>query len=518
MTQGLYKGDLSLETLIAKISAELFRISPEQLDRAIDDNLQAILEVLDLDRNTLWLTDPLEKALLHLTNYSTRPEIGPPALPVLDSSAFPWIVQKILRGEEVHFSRLGDLPEEAETDKATMRRFSPDWSSLAIPLMDGQRVFGAIVFGRSVEHKWSESVIQQLRLVAYVFGGALLRRDSDQNLKRAIEQLQKLKEQLESENLYLRHEVKNLYSHHRIIGKSAAIREVLEKIDQVAGTNSTVLLLGETGTGKELVASVIHESSNRKNRAMVRVNCGAIPAALVESEMFGREKGAYTGALTKQIGRFELADGSTIFLDEISDLPLDVQVKLLRVLEEREIERLGNPKPVKIDVRVIAATNQELQKALSEKRFRDDLFYRLNVFPIQIPALRERIEDIPLLVWSFVNDLSRAMSKTIETISRTTMRALQNYHWPGNIRELRNIIERAMILSNGPTLHIEMPSQSSSDDTDRLTNIEALHFQRILSQTHWRIRGKDGAADVLGIKPTTLESRLKKLGIARPKN
>ncbi|HEY7476254.1 MAG TPA: sigma 54-interacting transcriptional regulator, partial [Vicinamibacterales bacterium] len=305
-----------------------------------------------------------------------------------------------------------------------------------------------------------------------------------------------------------------------IVGQSAAVTQVLEQIHQVAPRDSTVLLLGETGTGKELFASRIHELSARHGRAMVRVNCSAIPATLMESELFGREKGAFTGALARQIGRFELADQSTIFLDEIGDLPPEIQVKLLRVLEERQIERLGNPKGIHVDVRIVAATHRDLEKRIAEGTFREDLFYRLNVFPIQVPPLRERVEDIPLLVWRFVDEFAKAFGKRIEAIPRENMAALQRYSWPGNIRELRNVVERAMIVSNGSRLTIAVPSPTvaSTRRSDNLLEVEKAHIRGILEMTGWRIRGAGGAAERLGLKPTTLETRMAKLGLSRPRS
>jgi len=251
---------------------------------------------------------------------------------------------------------------------------------------------------------------------------------------------------------------------------------------------------------------------------MVRVNCAAIPAALIESELFGREKGAYTGALARQIGRFEMADGSTIFLDEISELPLESQAKLLRVLQEKEIERLGSPKRIQVNVRIIAATNRNLAKAVAEGRFREDLYYRLNVFPITAPPLRDRREDIPALVWSFVDEFSRAMGKTIEAITKSSLRALQHYSWPGNVRELRNVVERAMILASGPRLVIDLPGSiplPAPQPLATLAEVEREHIQRVLEFTHWRVRGAGGAAEILGLPPTTLESRMAKLGLHR---
>jgi transcriptional regulator with GAF, ATPase, and Fis domain len=297
------------------------------------------------------------------------------------------------------------------------------------------------------------------------------------------------------------------------------VRRVLAQIEQVAATNSTVLLLGETGAGKELFATQIHQLSARRARAMVRVNCSAIPATLMESELFGREKGAFTGALARQIGRFELADHSTIFLDEIGDLPLDIQVKLLRVLEERQIERLGSPKPIGVDTRIVAATHRNLAQRIAEGAFREDLYYRLNVFPIEVPPLRERGEDIPLLVWRFVEEFSKAFGKPIDAISPDNMAALQHYGWPGNIRELRNVVERAVILAAGPRLTIPVPPRTSMPAerrSEKLVDVQTQHIRRVLESVGWRIRGLGGAADRLGLQPTTLETRMAKLGLRRP--
>ena len=303
-----------------------------------------------------------------------------------------------------------------------------------------------------------------------------------------------------------------------IVGRSAAIQRVLEQARQVAATDSTVLLLGETGTGKELIATQIHEQSSRRRRVMVRINCAAIPSTLIESELFGREKGAFTGALARQIGRFELADHSTIFLDEIGDLPPDTQVKLLRVLEERQIERLGSPKAVGVDVRIIAATHRNLEQRITEDAFRQDLYYRLNVFPIEVPPLRDRTEDIPLLVWRFIDEFSRSFGKRVDAISRDNMEALQRYPWPGNIRELRNVVERAMIVAvgNNPTIPIPAQPPSSLRRSVKLVDVEKEHVLRVVEGCRWRIRGVDGAAERLGLRPTTLETRMTKLGIKRP--
>ena len=335
---------------------------------------------------------------------------------------------------------------------------------------------------------------------------------------RAENALKELRDQLQDQNVYLRQEVKQLAGHSRIVGQSGSLQHVLRQAEQVAPTNSTVLLLGETGTGKELIATTIHEQSPRRDKAMVCVNCAAIPSALLESELFGREKGAYTGALSRQAGRFELANGSTLFLDEIGDLPAELQAKLLRVLQEKQIERLGSPKSIPIDVRVITATNRNLEKAVREGRFREDLYYRLNVFPITIPPLRDRREDIPLLVSAFVNEFGTAFGKNIASIAKESMEALQRYSWPGNVRELRNVIERAMIVASGTRLWIDSPEKTASVAPASLAmkDAEREHVLRVLDLTGWRIRGTNGAAETLKLKPTTLESLMARLGIQRP--
>jgi transcriptional regulator with GAF, ATPase, and Fis domain len=304
-----------------------------------------------------------------------------------------------------------------------------------------------------------------------------------------------------------------------IVGQSEALRRVLSQVEQVSSTDATVLLLGETGTGKELFATQIHDLSARRPRPMVRVNCAAIPATLIESELFGREKGAFTDAIARQVGRFELADHSTIFLDEIGDLPPDVQVKLLRVLEEKEIERLGSPKRIPVDVRIIAATHWNLEKRIADQSFREDLFYRLNVFPIRVPPLRERVEDIPLLVWRFVEEYAKAFGRTIDSISHANMAELQRYSWPGNVRELRNVVERAMILATRPQLTITLPTAmpGAGARSVKLVDVQKEHIRRVLESAGWRIRGTGGAADRLGLRPTTLETRMAKLGLVRPK-
>ena len=333
-----------------------------------------------------------------------------------------------------------------------------------------------------------------------------------------------LKNKLEKEKLYLEEEIRSEYNFEEIIGSSSVLKRVLQNVETVATTGSTVLIYGETGTGKELIARAIHNLSERRERTLVKVNCAAIPTGLLESELFGHEKGAFTGAIDRRIGRFELAHQGTIFLDEVEDIPLDLQSKLLRVLQEQEFERLGSSRTLRVDVRVVAATNADLAQLVEEKKFRSDLYYRLNVFPINVPPLRERPEDIPLLVHFFANKFAQQMKRRIESVPKETMAALVSYHWPGNIRELQNLVERAVILSRGSSLEIPLgelkqasrPGVNHSNGGTTLENVERDHILKILSETKWVIGGPTGAAARLGINRTTLNHRLRKLGIVRP--
>jgi transcriptional regulator with GAF, ATPase, and Fis domain len=334
-------------------------------------------------------------------------------------------------------------------------------------------------------------------------------------------EVEQLKNRLQAENLYLREEFKLEHDFDEIVGNSPAIKAVLRKVEQVAPTDSTVLLLGETGTGKELIARALHHLSPRKARPMVRVNCGAIPASLVESELFGHEKGAFTGATAKRIGRFELADGGTIFLDEVGELPLDAQVKLLRVLQEREFERVGGSQLRRADVRVIAASNRDLGESVKAGSFRSDLLYRLNIFPVEVPPLRDRADDIPLLVDCFLKKFARKFGKRFDGVSRATMERLQRYAWPGNVRELENVIERAAILAQGPVVRVEDSFAGrralETSVPGKLEDVERAHILRVLREVDWTIEGARGAAGRLGLHPNTLRSRMQKLGIKKPR-
>jgi len=341
---------------------------------------------------------------------------------------------------------------------------------------------------------------------------------AEESLQSAYEEIRLLKDQLQAENVYLQEEVAREYNFGEIIGHSDAISYVFFRVDQVAPQDVTVLLLGETGTGKGLIARAIHSRSARKDRPMITVNCTSLPANLIESELFGREKGAFTGAHARQVGRFELADGGTIFLDEIGEMPLELQCKLLRVIQDGEFERLGSPRTIKVNVRIIAASNRNLEDEIRAGRFREDLFYRLNVFPITIPPLRQRKDDIPLLVNYFVAKFNKKSGKKIATVSPETFNALQEYHWPGNVRELESVIERAVITSQGPALQVldrfdTFPQKR--EDVKALAELEHDHILQVLQTTGWRIEGPKGAAVRLGLNPSTLRARMRKFGIRR---
>jgi PAS domain S-box-containing protein len=326
---------------------------------------------------------------------------------------------------------------------------------------------------------------------------------------------------LQEQNLYLQEEIKGIHNFEEIIGQSPALTAVLENVRRVAATDSTVLITGETGTGKELIARAVHSSSKRKSRPLIKINCAALPAGLVESELFGHEKGAFTGAIARRVGRFELAEGGTIFLDEVGELPADAQAKLLRVLQEREFERIGGSGSIRVDVRVLAATNRDLLKAVREKTFREDLYYRLSVFPVQLPPLRDRKEDIPALVLFLVNKFATRIGKRLDSVDKETMGRLLSYSWPGNVRELENVVERGVILTNGSTLQIDPdilpPGQMSAEALPESTmqGVERDHILNVLRQTRGIIDGPRGAAKILDLHPNTLRSRMKKLGIGR---
>ncbi|MGB7290729.1 MAG: sigma 54-interacting transcriptional regulator [Thermodesulfobacteriota bacterium] len=392
-------------------------------------------------------------------------------------------------------------------------------SYIVTPLIIKGQAVGTFNVASKIPNRFQTTEVEYLSLIAKQIALAI------DNVN-CYEELETFSSKIQKEKIYLQEEIQSEYNFEEIIGGSKALKKILRQIEMVAKSDTTVLIMGETGTGKELIARAIHNISTRKDRALIKVNCPAIPTGLIESELFGHEQGAFTGALRKKIGKFELADGGTIFLDEIGDLPIETQSKLLRVLQEMEFEQVGGTKIHKVDVRVIAATNRDLEEAVKDGKFRADLYYRLNVFPITLPPLRERKEDIPVLASYFAQKFIKKLGKEIKSVSETTMERLKGYSWPGNIRELENIVERAVILSTGDTLEINESLLSSLSESDAVTkddgplgleDLEREHIIKVLNQTRWQIHGEKGAAKILGINPSTLRTRMVKLGIKKNK-
>ncbi len=506
---------VAFERMLADLSARMANVPSDRVEPEIQLAQVILRQFLGFDRSTFAEFQDDSSLVVVSSTAVDGVDATPlgPLPPQLD-----WFIAKLREGETLVIQDpTDDLPPEAVGEAEYVQRTGLR-SHLSIPLRIGGRVIGAIAFSAFKETRnWPDDFIARVMLVGEVFAHAIARKREHEKLLAAMAEVRLLKDRLERENSYLKQAVQ-VRPPQRLTSRSSRFLSVVEEIKQVALTSSTVLLLGETGSGKEVLAQAIHDSSAQKDRAMIKVNCAALPASLIESELFGREKGAFTGALARQPGRFEIADGSTIFLDEVGELPLELQPKLLRVLQEGEFERLGGSKTIKVDARVIAATNRPLEQAVREGRFRQDLFYRLDVFPIEVPPLRERREDIPLLSWTFVKEFGNSMGKPIEEIAEESMSALRDYHWPGNIRELRNVIERAMILSQGPKLYVKLSNAALRPVAVKATagsldEAELTIIRQAVEQCNWRIRGTNGAAALLNMKPTTLESRIKKLGL-----
>ena len=640
---------LRFETMLAEISARFVNLPTDQIDAEIEDAQRRICECLGLDLSSLWQWSDEPPHFMTVTHLHSPPE-GPSRPEGIDAQeAFPWVLEKLLRGEVLVLST-ENMPPEAARDQEMRRHFGVK-SSVVIPLSAGGKpIIGVLAFDTLwAERAWPAETVKRLTLVAEVFTNALERKRSDEALRESearlslaansaeaglweldcstnlfwateeardifgygseevismerfetsvhpddlelvqkviaralderepvnieyrildgdgclkwvssrgqpyfkptgepdrlmgvsidiserkrlesehnerLKEIEKLKLQLENENVYLRKELTLEKGFDKIVGESKALKSVIFSANQVASTDATVLILGETGTGKGMMANTIHQISARKDRTFVTVNCSALPQNLIESELFGREKGAFTSAHARQAGRFEVAEGGTIFLDEIGETPLELQSKLLRVLQEGEFERLGSSKTIKVNVRVIAATSRDLKKEIRERRFREDLFYRLNVFPISIPPLRQRTEDIPLLAQYFTEKYAIKMNKQIKSIPKATIKTLLEYDWPGNVRELEHVIERGVIMTSGRSFRLtsQLKSSLSVDSKDEplkdLATMEREHILKALRKTYWRIEGPSGAASILKLHPSTLRSRIKKLDIRRP--
>jgi formate hydrogenlyase transcriptional activator len=519
---------LQFEMLLAELAAHFINLPADQVDAAIEDAQRRVCERLDLDGAMLWQLSPDDPDTMFPSHQHLIRGISPMPETWDCKRDFPWSMELLGRGESIVLSRLTDAPAEGARDVELVGQYGVK-SVVSFPLSTGGGpTFGALAFATAMEERdWTGDLVTRMRIVAQVFANALARqrdelalRASEARVRQALEEVQLLRDRLHVENVYLREQLRRDDGNERIVGESEAVLKILAQARRVAPTDSTVLITGETGTGKELLARAVHEMSGRSAKAMVTVNCAALPPALIESELFGREKGAYTGAMTRQAGRFEMADGSSLFLDEIGDLPPDLQTKLLRVLQDGQFERLGSTRTQTVDVRVIAATNRDLGAMVRDGRFRADLFHRLNVYPIEVPPLRARDSDVPLLVWRFVQEFNKKMGKSVDSIPRQTMERLKRYPWTGNVRELRNMIERAMIVSDGRSLTIDLPAGAPARTSAvpvTLEQVERTHIREVLESVHWRISGEGGAAEILGVRPTTLHSRMKKLGISRQK-
>ena len=517
-----------LEHVISNIAARLVNVPQVGVEAETDISLGKIGETTGAEVCVfLKCTDQDTSTLSAINEWNAGKLDGPYFCGARFANDYPWLSQHLEMGEPLLLSNPGDLPPVAEAEIKLFEQTGIQ-SMLWVPFALARDTHGYIGLGTvNPRAQWTDGILPQLELVGGVLANAVDRQTADLALQQAFEVIQDLKDRLLAENETLRQDVVELYSEHEIVGKSHVFQTSILQAEQVAHTDSTVLLLGETGTGKGLIARRIHEQSGRSDRPLITVNCAALPSALIESELFGHEKGAFTGAINRKIGRFELADGGTIFLDEIGDMPTELQAKMLRVLQDQEFERVGSSITKTANVRIIAATNRNLDELIEKGEFRADLYYRLSVFPIRIPPLRERRGDIPLLVWFFISELQHRLGKTFDEVSAPAMDTLTSYDWPGNIRELRNIIERAMILSPGSVLKVDSgfprhtgythtPSQSRKRTNETMEEVERAHIKMVLEACDWKILGKNGAAEYLGLKRTTLQSRMKKLGIKRP--
>jgi len=493
---------------LLKISHAIVSILGEnQLFRAVAEQIH---KILPFDRTSITLYDPIRDSFrIHLLETTLSPlHLNQTVEIQRQGSAIGWV------WNHRRYNLRPDLTKERPFFEDELYYREGLRCSLSLPLIAGGKVFGGFNVSNKFPNSYSEKEIEFLSLVADQIAVAF-------DNARAHETVKQLKDELDRENRYLREEIKIEYNFDQIVGRSAALTKILKRVEDVAATDSSILITGETGTGKELIARAIHHLSKRRQRALIKVNCAALPAGLIESELFGHEKGAFTGAVSKRIGRFELADGGTLFLDEIGELPQEIQAKLLRILQEFEFERIGSMQTIRVNIRVIAATNQNLEDAVRKNTFRADLYYRLNVFPIHLPPIRERKEDIAPLARFFVNKYMTMMNKQIREIAPETLDRLMEYPWPGNIRELENVIERAVILCKGPALIIEedlLPLSLPDQDGSHLLSLEEVereHILRILESTRWVIEGPRGAAKFLDLHPNTLRSRMGKLGIRR---
>ena len=503
---------------LASVSANLLAVSAEAFDVELDAALERLALFFGAERGSVLLfRDGQTPEIVAIFGREFIPTLqkGP-----LDS--LPNWVARAREGPGFAIPRPSEIPESWAEERQFVAAHGIK-SNITFPLRVGERTIGLISLSSiTTERDWSPELLTRFRLFGEILASAIVRARTERELRTSLAEISRLKERADAENRVLREEVRDAQGFDEIVGRSPALMHVLHLVEQVAPTGSSVLLTGETGTGKELLSRAIHRRSARRDRAFVAVNCAALPGTLIESELFGYERGAFTGALQRRLGRFEVASGGTIFLDEISDIPADIQGRLLRVLQEGTFERLGSSHTIRTDVRVIAATNRDLEVAVAEGRWRADLYYRLKVFPIEVPPLRERREDVPLLVWYFVTRKRTILGRAVTRIPDKVMAAFQLYAWPGNIRELENVIERALILSPGDTLVVDertfaSPARARAESGAwNLEGVERAHILKVLGECGWRIAGRGNAAERLGMNRSTLRSRMEKLGIDRP--
>ena len=513
------------QELLASTSSRLVMTAPRDADEVIEACLQDVCRFVAANRTTLvWLN---ERRSMGEVTYSWNAD-DRAAQESVPAATFPLLTEKLLKAEVARVPDVDTMPEELAQDQQALRALGIR-ATVAVPLLVSGDVVGVATFSNTDERReWTDQDVLDLRVFAELFANYVMHLRAQRELDEAMVNLREASERLAAENVYLREEVHLSHGFDEIVGESPAIMRCLRQVEQVADTMTPVLVLGETGTGKELIARAIHDHSNRRERPLVKVNCAALPRDLIESELFGYEKGAFTGAGDTKRGRFDLADGSTLFLDEVGEIPIDLQAKLLRVLQEGEFERLGGDRTIKVDVRIVAATNRDLAQAVQSGEFRSDLFYRINTFPIELPSLRERAGDIQLLAEYFVKLHAQQLGRDVTAISARMMRQLRDYSWPGNVRELEGVIQRAIISSSQPVLELADPLGGPAiiergysravapSGLDDLKDVEREHILSVLEDTGWKISGKQGAAFRLGIPPSTLRSKMKKLMIERP--
>ena len=510
------------QELLATISSKLVMTSFVHGDEAVRSSLEEVCGFIGGTRMSIaWVDWDNNAAELKYWWVGGENKVPPGDVSL---AKFPFLGKCLINAETVVYSDLADWPENAATDVNSLHELGVI-SFLFLPVVIDGEVVAAVSLADDEETRhWTEQDVADLRVIAELFANYELRRLQREALDNALSGLKHATERLEAENVYLRNEIKLTNDFAEIVGESDALKRSLKMVEQVADTMTPVLILGETGTGKELIARALHEHSDRRDRPLVKVNCAALPANLIESELFGYEKGAFTSAESSKRGRFDLADGSTLFLDEIGEIPIELQAKLLRVLQEGEFERLGGHETTKVDVRIVAATNRDLSEAVAAGEFRSDLFYRINTFPIELPPLRERGSDIQLLAEHFAGQHAQRLGREVTAISANMMRELQAYSWPGNVRELDGVIQRALISSSGPVLELGQ-ALSGADGLGigagrtvppDLKSVEREHIVSVLNDCNWKISGTRGAASKLEVPPSTLRSKMKRLGIERP--